>query len=322
LEPWLLDNGSRDGSVDFVRTRFPGVRIVALGENLGFAGAYDRVLRDESLLGDRPMVALLNNDVRVGPGWLAPLCDAMALDDVAICGSRMLSAAGTHVDHAGGQVALIGGGVDLDKFAPATAVDETPRETGFACGAALLLRRCAYLELGGFDPAYVIYHEDVDLSWRAWLMGFRVLHVPASVVYHEGGALMGHAESPRRLFLSQRNRWRNLLRLSGPSRLVAGLGVAAVFDLWRAGGFAMRRDGGRLRALLEANRDVALELPRLLEDRRTLQARRVRNDRDLERAGVFASLGTSLRAYLAMRRTAPGHPRCRTCREDRAPPRA
>jgi GT2 family glycosyltransferase len=305
LEPWLIDNGSRDDSVGLVKARFPEVRVVALGENLGFAGAYDRVLRDDALLGDRPLVALLNNDVRVAPGWLAPLCDAIAPDDVALCGSRMLSGDGERVDHAGGQVAIIGGGVDVDKFAPAAAIAAPPRETGFACGGALLLRRQVYLELGGFDPTYVIYHEDVDLSWRAWLMGYRVLHVPASVVYHEGGALMGHAESPRRLFLSQRNRLRNLLRLSGPGRLVAGLGVAAAFDLLRASGFAWRRDGARLRALLAADRDVARELPRLWHDRAGVQARRVRGDDELARAGVFAPLAASLRAYLALRRSAP-----------------
>lgn len=305
LEPWLIDNGSRDGSSALVRGEFPEVRIVTLGTNLGFAGAYDRVLRDETLLGGAPLVALLNNDVRVAPGWLAPLCDAARPADVAICGSRMLSSDGTRVDHAGGQVALIGGGVDLDKYAAAVAVDAAPRATGFACGGALLLRRQAYLELGGFDPAYVIYHEDVDLSWRAWLMGFRVLHVPASVVYHEGGALMGHAETPRRLFLSQRNRLRNLLRLSGPGRLLAGLTVAAAFDLVRASGFAWRRDGARLRALLEANRDVALELPALLLARRQIQARRVRRDRSLAEAGVFSPLVASLRAYRAVRRRTP-----------------
>jgi GT2 family glycosyltransferase len=305
LEPWLIDNGSHDGSVELVRARFPGVRVVALGENLGFAGAYDRVLRDESLLGDRPLVALLNNDARVAPGWLAPLCAAITPDDVAICGSRLLSGDGLRVDHAGGQVAVIGGGIDLGKYAPATASSDPPRATGFACGGALLLKRRAYLELGGFDPAYVIYHEDVDLGWRAWLMGYRVLHVPASVVYHEGGALMGHAESPRRLFLSQRNRMRNLLRLSGTTRLLAGLGVSAAFDAVRAGAFSWRRDGACLRALLAADRDLALELPRLWRERAAVQSRRVRDDGELARAGVFASLGASLRAYLDLQQAAP-----------------
>jgi len=302
LEPWLVDNGSRDGSVDLVRAEFPEVRVVALGANLGFAGAYDRVLRDEALLGDVPLVALLNNDVRVAPGWLPPLVAAIAPDDVAICGSRMLSGDGTRVDHAGGQVAVIGGGVDVDKYALAAATSSPPHATGFACGGALLLKRRLYLELGGFDPAYVIYHEDVDLSWRAWLLGYRVLHVPASVVCHEGGALMGAAESPRRLFLSQRNRLRNLVRLSGPGRLAAGLGVAAAFDLVRAGSFAVRGDHSRLRALLEADRDVALELPRLWRARAALQARRVRGDAELARAGVFAPLGQSVRAWLDQRR--------------------
>ncbi|MBI5481608.1 MAG: glycosyltransferase family 2 protein [Deltaproteobacteria bacterium] len=305
LEPWLVDNGSRDGSVDLVRARFPAVRVVALGDNLGFAGAYDRVLRDDALLAERPLVVLLNNDVRVGPDFLAPLVTAMADADVALAGSRLLSGDGRRVDHAGGQVALIGGGVDIGKFAPAPAGPPAPAATtGFACGGALCVRRSAYLALGGFDPAYVIYHEDVDLGWRAWLMGWRVLHVPTSVVYHEGGALMGRPDDPRRLFLSQRNRLRNLIRLSGPRRLLEGLAVSACFDLVRTGGFAWHRDGARLRALLAADRDVVLELPALLRARRELQRRRVRDDRELARAGVFASFGASVRAYFAQRAAA------------------
>jgi GT2 family glycosyltransferase len=304
-EPWLVDNGSRDGSVELVRARFPAVRVVELSENHGFAGAYDQVLRDERLLGDRPLVALLNNDVRVAPDFLAPLVAAMAPDDVALAGSRLLSADGARVDHAGGHIAIIGGGVDVAKYAPAAAAPaEAPIPTGFACGGALLLRRAAYLALGGFDPGYVIYHEDVDLAWRAWLMGWRVLHVPASVVYHEGGALMGRPDSPRRLFLSQRNRLRNLVRLAGPERLAAGLAASAAFDLLRAADFARRGDGARLAALARADLAVAAELPRLLGARARLQQARVRGDVELARAGVFASLGETVRAYRAQRAAA------------------
>jgi GT2 family glycosyltransferase len=306
LEPWLVDNGSRDGSVELVRARFPEVRVVALGANLGFTGAYDRVLRDEGLMAGRPLVALLNNDVRVAPDWLPPLVDAIAPPDVAIVGSRLLSGDGRRVDHAGGQVALNGGGVDRDKYAPAGAPGPgpAPAATGFACGGALLLRRDAYLALGGFDPAYVIYHEDVDLAWRAWLMGWRVLHVPASIVYHEGGALMGRPDSPRRLFLSQRNRLRNLLRLSGRRRLAAGLAAGAAFDLVRAAEFVRRGDGARLGALARANLAVVAELPGLLQARARVQRARVRDDAALAAAGVFAPLGATVHAYLAQRRSA------------------
>jgi hypothetical protein len=307
VEPWLIDNGSRDGSVELVRARFPEVRVVALGANLGFAGAYDRVLRDDALLGGRPLVALLNNDVRVAPGFAPPLVAAMAADDVALCGSRLLSADGRLVDHAGGKLALIGGGVDVAKYATApedAGAALAPHPTAFACGGALVVRRAAYLALGGFDPGYVIYHEDVDLGWRAWLMGWRVLHVPASVVYHEGGALMGRPDSPRRLFLSQRNRLRNLVRLAGGRRLAAGLAVSAAFDLVRAAGFARRADRARLAALLAADLAVCRELPALWRARAQVQRARVRDDAELARAGLFSPLRDSVRAYLDQRRAA------------------
>ncbi len=299
LEPWLVDNGSRDGSVELVQERFPEVRVVALGENLGFAGAYDRVLRDEALLGGRPLVALLNNDVRVAPGWLAPLVSAIEPSDVAICGSRLLSADGRTIDHAGGKVAPNGGGVDLGKFEPATPESRVPFETGFACGGSLLVRRDVYLELGGFDPAYVIYHEDVGLGWSAWLAGRRVLHVPASVVYHEGGARMGPPESPRRLYLSQRNRLRNLLRFAGPARLAEGILYSLAFDLARSLKYAAGGDRARLSALWRADLDTLREVGELRHRRGDAQAHRVRSDAQLAAAGIFATLPDSIHAYRA-----------------------
>jgi len=292
-EDVLVDNGSKDGSVAFVRERFPAVRVVGFSENLGFAGAYDRVIRDHC---ESELVCLLNNDVRVDPGWLAPLVAALDADPgAAIAGARLLSYPdGARVDHDGGLISPIGAGVDIGKFhAPGPA--GPPRASGFACGAALLVRRADYLALGGFDPAYVIYHEDVELAWKAWRAGRRVLHVPEAVVYHKGGALMGRPDSPRRLYLSQRNRLRNLLKHRGAPGLAAGLVLSLGFDAVRSARFALSADRERLAALWRANRDVLAEMGPLMRARRA--ARGAASDRDLGRQGVFASLRASVAAF-------------------------
>ncbi len=299
-EDVLVDNGSKDGSVTLVRAGFPSVRVVAFSENLGFAGAYDRVIRDHC---DSELVCLLNNDVRVDPGWLTPLVAALDADPgAAIAGARLLSYPdGARVDHDGGLISPIGAGVDLGKFHP-PGPSGPPRLSGFACGAALLVRRADYLALGGFDPAYVIYHEDVELAWKAWRTGRRVLHVPAAVVLHKGGALMGRPDSPRRLYLSQRNRLRNLLKHRGAVGLVSGLAISLGFDAVRSARFLAAADRERLASLWRANRDVLAEVGALLRARSS--GGDAASDRELDRLGVFASLRASVSAFRDQQRAA------------------
>ena len=297
-EDVLIDNGSKDGSVAHVRARFPDVRVVAFPENLGFAGAYDRVIREAC---SSELVCLLNNDVRVAPGWLSALVAALDADPgAAIAGARLLSHPdGARVDHDGGLISPIGAGVDVGKFDP-PAPSGPPRRSGFACGAALLVRRGDYLALGGFDPAYVIYHEDVELAWKAWRTGRRVLHVPEAVVYHKGGALMGRPDSPRRLYLSQRNRLRNLIKHRGAPGLAGGLALSLGFDAVRSARFLVAADRERLAALWRANRDVLGELGALMHARAAFPASA--DDAALARSGVFASVRASLAAFRSQAR--------------------
>lgn len=294
FEAVLVDNGSTDGSIDYVRRAFPEVRVVAFERNLGFAGAYDRAVRESP----HELCLLLNNDVRVAPNFLKPLVRALTLDpSVAIAGSRLVAFAdGETVDHAGGRITALGGGADLEKFEK-TGPGQGPSPTAFACGAAVLVRKSVFIELGGFDPDYIIYHEDVDLAWRAWMRGHRVVHVPESLVYHKGGALMGTPESPRRLYLSQKNRWRNAIKNFGGARLVESVAVSIAFDVARLARFAAAGDVARIKAVLSADREVASELPQLLSRRREVQRARTRSDAELARLGLFDGVGESLARY-------------------------
>ncbi len=299
-EDVLVDNGSRDGSVVHVRERFPTVHVVAFPTNLGFAGAYDRVIREHC---ESELVCLLNNDVRVAPGWLGELVAALDADrDAAIAGARLLSYPdGARVDHDGGLISPIGAGVDIGKFHP-PGPSGPPRASGFACGAALLVRRADYLALGGFDPTYVIYHEDVEIAWKAWRAGRRVLHVPEAVVYHKGGALMGRPDSPRRLYLSQRNRLRNLLKHRGAVGLARGLALSLGFDAVRSARFLLSADRERLRSLWRANRDVLAELGALMRARAAFSPSA--DDEALCASGVFASVRASVTAFRDQQRAA------------------
>jgi len=178
----LVDNGSTDGSIDLVRTRFPQVRIIENSENRGFAAANNQAIRAF----DSEFVATLNNDTEVNPRWLGALVEAMDVDpQIGMCASKMLLAdqrkvietTGIVVDKAGMVWNRDGGTIDC----PITVAQVLAFG---ACAGAALYRRAMLDEIGLFDEAFFAYMEDVDLSWRAQWAGWKCVYVPDASVYH------------------------------------------------------------------------------------------------------------------------------------------
>jgi len=181
MEVVVVDNGSTDGSVDLVRSRYPGVVVVSHETNLGFAMANNRAVSGAA----SPYVALLNNDCRVHAGWLAALVDY--LEDsprAAGAGSLVLDWDGDRIDFAGAAMSLTGRGHQPEHGRPAAELPRHPSAQLFANGAAMLVRRDAFLDAGGFDERFFAYYEDVDLGWRLWILGWEVALVPSSIAYH------------------------------------------------------------------------------------------------------------------------------------------
>jgi GT2 family glycosyltransferase len=177
----VVDNGSRDGSVEMVRRDFPGVALVINETNRGFAAACNQGARATTA----NYVAFLNNDARAQPGWLEPLVDKLASEaDVAAVGSLVLDRDGKRVDFGRAGLTPLARGVQLDYREPLTRAANGAAEQLFANGAAMLTRRELFLEVGGFDERFFAYYEDVDLGWRFWILGWRVMLEPASTVLH------------------------------------------------------------------------------------------------------------------------------------------
>ena len=210
----VADNGSTDGSVEWLQKEYPDVTIIAMHENHGYARGYNLAINELS----HQYVVLLNSDVEATPDWLTPLLDyCESHPDVGACQPKLLS----YRDKKAFEYAGAAGGF-LDKYGYpycrgrlffTVENDEgqydTPAEIFWATGACLFMRREVYLQAGGLDESFFAHMEEIDLCWRVKLLGYKIMTIPDSTMYHLGGATLA-STSPRKTYLNFRN---NLLML-------------------------------------------------------------------------------------------------------------
>jgi GT2 family glycosyltransferase len=280
-ETILVDNGSSDGSVALVQAEFPQVRVVALGENVGFAAGNNigaRATRGRYL-------AFLNNDTEPARDWLAALTRGLEAHPwAAMAASRIVWLDDPErLDSAGDGVTRWGGAFKHAHGQPVTHALE-PREVFGVCAAACLMRREVFEAVGGFDEDFFLVHEDVDFSYRAQLLGYRTVYVPDAVVRHAFSATLGRV-SAESVFYGQRNLewvyWKNtpwpLLARSLPGHVVydavAGLyfaGIGMVGPFVRGKWAALRgmpRVWRKRRQVQRARRSECRRIWRLMERR-------------------------------------------------------
>lgn len=201
----LFDNGSTDGTAAWLRSEHPGVDLVEHPTNLGFSAANNRLAESSSA----DALVLVNNDTRPRPDWLAELVAALraAPPDVAALSGCIVDWEGERLDFGRGVMAFDGHAFQLDYGRLLEAV-ETPAEGAellFPCGGNMIARRDAFLSAGGFDESYFAYLEDVDLGWRFWSGGERVLSAPRAVVHHRSKATSDLLGNANRGLLFERN---------------------------------------------------------------------------------------------------------------------
>lgn len=186
----VVDNGSTDGSARAIQDRFPSIRLVAAGGNIGFAAGNNLGVRE---LADCDWFALLNPDAFAEPGWLEALARAAASHpEYQSFGSRMLMADDPSLlDGVGDAYHVSGLHWRVGHGLPAEGAYATPMEIFAPCAAAAMYRRDAWMRVGGFDEDYFCYAEDIDLGFRLRLLGYRALYVPDAVVKHKGSAISG-----------------------------------------------------------------------------------------------------------------------------------
>jgi GT2 family glycosyltransferase len=230
----VVDNASGDGTAERIAARFPRVRLIEAGENLGFARAVN--LAAGHATGD--VLVLLNPDTIVHDGAIGHLAEfARAHPDAGLVGGRTLTPAGDLDPHscwgvpsawsmvcfATGLSTLFKHSRVLDPESLGRWQRDSVREVGVVSGCLLAVRREVWDQLGGFDPSFFMYGEDVDLSLRAARLGYRPLITPRAVVTHIGGASSSvHVE-------------RLVLLMKGKVSLMARHGPAAGRALLAAG---------------------------------------------------------------------------------------
>jgi len=265
LEVVVVDNGSDDGSAENVRRVFPNVKLIALDRNAGFCEGNNRgiaIARGE-------YIALLNNDAVPDCHWLEELIKAGERHpECGFFASRVLRQddAGT-LDSAGDGITLAGTAYRRGHLRPASQYAREEFVFG-ASGSAAFYRRAMLQEIGLFDEDLFMVYEDVDLSFRAQLAGYRCLYVPTAIVHHKGSGTIGRF-TDFYVYQTQRNVEIIFLKdmpavlfwLLLPFHLFYNLGGWIFFAL------VARRSS----AFLRAKRDALSSARKILHKRRTVQ---------------------------------------------------
>jgi GT2 family glycosyltransferase len=267
----VVDNGSTDGTLELLRGR--GVEFISIPRNVGFAAAVNLGAAHTSA----PALLVLNADTVLEPGATAALAAALAADPelggvqpriLQLEGERPGDPEAARLYSAGQALHADGRAYETGAGDPQTDAYRRPREVFGVCGAACLLRRQLFDQLGGYDETYFAFYEDVDLNLRARVAGWRFAYQPDAVVWHLGNASwMAGAERPSawNARLVARNRIVTQAKFV-PAAALPRIAAVEAGALARAA--SERRLGGTLRGKLEG----LMRLRRGLRERRRLAA--------------------------------------------------
>ena len=205
----VVDNGSSDDSVRWIKSNHPDIKLICLDKNYGFTGGYNLAI---SQLNSEYSI-ILNSDIEIKDRWVEPLLEMLDNNsDVAAVMPKVLSQTRPeyfeYAGACGGYIDKFGFPFCRGRIISTVEKDEgqydMPTEIFWATGAAVAIRNDLFRASGGFDEDYFAHMEEVDMCWRLKNMGYRIMVEPKSVVYHVGGATLSYS-SPRKLFLNYRN---------------------------------------------------------------------------------------------------------------------
>jgi riboflavin kinase/FMN adenylyltransferase len=290
----VADNGSPDSSMAFVSVHYPGIEIIDLKRNWGFAEGYNKALAQVKA----NFYIILNSDVEVTPGWTRPILEAMRQDaSIGVAQPKILAdQKRNYFEHAGAS----GGWVDYlgYPFCRGRMFTYVEEDTGqyddaqpcfWAAGAAFFIRAELYHNFGGFDGDYFAHNEEIDLCWRVKRAGYSVWCFPQSVVYHLGGGTLGY-DSPRKVFLNFRNSLFTLIKNESTTKLLWLIPARLVLDGVAAAMYLSKGNFAAIKALLQAHLSFYSGFRGMLNKRKQV-AEIVKNwalpDKKADKTGIY-----------------------------------
>jgi GT2 family glycosyltransferase len=294
FEVIISDNGSTDGSLEFLQETFPQVRVYRNGRNVGFAAANNRAAE----IAGNEILVFVNPDTSVDPEWLRHLLLPFEDPEVGLTTSKILLMTNPEKINTCGNTMHISGLTLCRGMGRPKRLYDTTDEVDAVSGAAFGIRREIFELLSGFDEDFFLYMEETDLSLRARLAGWKCRYVPESILLHDYSLRFGL----NKVFYQERNRYLMLLKCLKWRTLFVLLPTFILAEVvtW---GFVLIRDRVHWRNKLRAYRWIAANWSTVIAKRRTTQQLRRVTDRELlERAGVkldFGQVTNSLVANLA-----------------------
>lgn len=266
----IVDNGSHDGSVEFLKKNYPYVRLVIFPQNTGFSYAVNAGIKEAK----GEFVALLNNDTIVDENWLSELVKALQEHpEIGSAGCKMLA----YDD----RTLLDGAGDGYRRGGLPGRIGHRERDTGRfdrqryilgACGGAAIYRREIFEQIGLFDEDYFAYLEDVDFGLRAQSAGYKCLYIPSAIVYHLGCGTTGSGYSDLVVRLSAQNNWNTIVKNIPKPLLIKFLPEIFYWQLYYFAVVIAR--GGKLIPWFQGTYGAIKLLPKMMKKREEIERKR------------------------------------------------
>ena len=231
VEIIVVDNDSHDSSVQFITEHYPLVKLIRMPENVGFARGVNAGI-EVALKGKAKLIALLNNDTEVDPGWANAIREAAAsAPEAGFFASKILDFTDrTIIDSCGDAMSWTGRCYKTGELQKDESPYDKPRFVFGAMAAASVYRRDFFEKVGLFDGDFITYLEDVDIDFRGQLAGFRCLFVPTARIYHIGSATAGK-DSPFSFKMMIRNHFHLIYKNFPTQRLCTAFPKLAYAEL-------------------------------------------------------------------------------------------
>ena len=270
----IVDNGSTDNSIDFLKQEYPQIRIIDNKKNYGFAEGYNKALKEI----EADYYVLLNSDVEVTPSWISPIIELMESDtQIACCQPKLLSyleknkfeyagGAGGFIDHLGYPFCR---GRVFNYLEEDKGQYDDNKEIFWATGAALFVRASVYKELNGLDNDFFAHQEEIDFCWRVKNAGYKVYYCSKSVCYHLGGGTLNKT-SPFKTFLNFRNNLYLLYKNLPLEKKRKVFFMRFFLDIIASLSFLLQGKAGEFNAVYKAYKEFAKTKKQMKQKRRPI----------------------------------------------------